>query len=55
MTKKPLRRHWFRFRDSSRRNSESYWQPRNLGSLEDRDAMRSHTDLLAARDRSSWT
>jgi len=55
MTKNSLLRRWSHYRESSRRNSESYWQPKNLDSLEDRDAMRGHTDLLAARDRSSWT
>jgi hypothetical protein len=55
MTRNSLLRRWSRYRESSRRNTESYWQPRNLGWLEDRDAMRGHADLLAARDRSSWT
>lgn len=55
MTTHSLRRRWSHYRESSRRKAESYWQPSNLAALDDRDAIRGRADLLAARDRSSWT
>jgi hypothetical protein len=55
MTKKSLLRRWSRHHAARRRTAESYWNPRDLYGLEDRDAVRAGADLLAARDRSSWT
>jgi hypothetical protein len=55
MTKNSLLRRWSNHRTARRRSAESYWMPANIYGLEDRDAARAGADLLAARDRSSWT
>jgi len=55
MTKNSLRHRWSHRRAAQRRSAESFWTPRDLYGLDDRDAARAGADLLAARDRSSWT
>ncbi len=55
MTKNSLIHRWSHRSRRPRRSSESYWMPRDLAWIEDRDAIRAGSDLLAARDRSSWT
>jgi hypothetical protein len=55
MTKNSLLRRLSRHHAGRRRSAESFWTPRDLYGIEDRDAIRAGSDLLAARDRSSWT
>lgn len=55
MTKNSLLRRLSRRASERGRSAETFWTPRDLYGLEDRDATRAGSDLLAARDRSSWT